>query len=188
MLCDQDALVAPLYRSPTAARCAGGAWPQPSDDAPAVWSRRGATGSTGVTGDVEVATKHPLRVLTWHHQGDYFATVAPSALTSAVLVHQQSKKGSQALFKRNKGKISAVAFHPLRPLLFVATQRHVHVYNLVKQQLVKKLIAGVAAINSIAVHPKGDNLIVGSSDRKARESPATLPAARCSPETPAADE
>lgn len=115
---------------------------------------------------MEIATKHPLRVLTWHHQGDYFATVAPSALTSAVLVHQRSKKSTQALFKRNKGKIASVAFHPSRPLLFVATQRHVHVYNLVKQQLVKKLLAGVTAINSIAVHPKGDNLIVGSSDRK----------------------
>lgn len=64
-------------------------------------------------------------------------------------------------------------FHPLRPYLFVAvrfcllyftltepnlryylqTQRHVRVYNLLKQELTKKLMTGAKWISSIAVHP-----------------------------------
>jgi WD40 repeat protein len=42
----------------------------------------------------------------------------------------------------------------------------VRVYNLSEQKLVKKLTPGVQWISSIAIHPAGDNLIVGSQDRR----------------------
>jgi ribosome biogenesis protein ERB1 len=83
-----------------------------------------------------------------------------------VLIHQRSKGATQALFKRNRGRVAAAAFHPSRPLLFVATQRHVYVYNLAKQALAKKLQAGSGPLTSLAIHPRGDNLLVGSADKK----------------------
>ncbi|KAF8411858.1 hypothetical protein HHK36_004417 [Tetracentron sinense] len=44
--------------------------------------------------------------------------------------------------------------------------KNVRVYDLVKQKLVKKLEAGVREISSIAIHPAGDNVIVGSTEGK----------------------
>jgi len=55
-----------------------------------------------------------------------------------------------------------VLFHPLKPFLFVATQNHVRVYNLAQQALAKKLIGGSGSITSMAIHPGGDHVIVGS--------------------------
>lgn len=39
-------------------------------------------------------------------------------------------------------------------------------YNLAEQKLMKKLTPGVQWISSLAVHPAGDHLIVGSQDRR----------------------
>jgi ribosome biogenesis protein ERB1 len=57
-------------------------------------------------------------------------------------------------------------FHPSKPFFFHATQRHVRVYNLVKQIMVKKLSSGVKWISSMDIHPNGDHLIIGSYDRR----------------------
>ena len=46
------------------------------------------------------------------------------------------------------------------------TQRYVHVYNLVKQELMQKLQTGMRWISSLDVHPQGDNVVVGSYDRR----------------------
>ena len=62
-----------------------------------------------------------------------------------------------------------VAFHPGKPFLFVATQNHVRIYNLAKQALAKKLLAG-SGLSCMAVHPSGDHVIIGS---EVRHSPAT---------------
>lgn len=39
-------------------------------------------------------------------------------------------------------------------------------YNLVKQELTKKLQSGVKWISSMDIHPQGDNLIIGSYDKR----------------------
>jgi ribosome biogenesis protein ERB1 len=57
-------------------------------------------------------------------------------------------------------------FHPLRPFLFVCTQKHIKVYNLIKQELVKKLLPGAKWISSIDIHPGGDNLIIGTFEKR----------------------
>jgi ribosome biogenesis protein ERB1 len=107
-----------------------------------------------------------ITYMTWHRKGDYFATVSPAAESGAVMMHQLVKRSSQAIFSKSKGIIQMVKFHPHQPVLFVATQRHVKVYNLVKQELVKTLQPGAKWISSIDVHPKGDNVIVGTFDKK----------------------
>ncbi|KAL6073145.1 Ribosome biogenesis protein 1 [Balamuthia mandrillaris] len=109
---------------------------------------------------------HAVNRLTWHRKGDYLATVAPMAAKDSILIHQLSKKRTQNPFKRTKGQVQDVAFHPTKPFFFVATQRYVRVYDLLKQQLAKKLMPGVKWIASIEVHPKGDNILVSSYDRR----------------------
>jgi ribosome biogenesis protein ERB1 len=131
-------------------------------DAHASWAR----GGPGGPGSVTLRLRMPARALAWHHQGDYLTSVAPAGGSAAVLVHQRSRCATQALFKRNRGRVAAAAFHPARPLLFVATQRHVYVYNLAKQALAKKLQAGGGPLTCLAVHPRGDNLLVGGADRR----------------------
>lgn len=78
----------------------------------------------------------------------------------AVLVHQLSKQTSQNPFRRNRGRVVRTAFHPSKPFFFVATQNHVRIYNLAKQALAKKLLAG-SGVACLAVHPSGDHVIIG---------------------------
>ncbi|KAJ3191153.1 Ribosome biogenesis protein 1 [Irineochytrium annulatum] len=46
------------------------------------------------------------------------------------------------------------------------TQRYVRVYNLTRQELVRRLLPGVKWISSMDVHPQGDNVIIGSYDKR----------------------
>lgn len=78
------------------------------------------------------------------------------------MVHQLSKHTTQNPFRKNRGRVVRVLFHPFKPFLFVATQNHVRVYNLAQQALAKKLIGGSGSITSMAIHPGGDHVIVGS--------------------------
>ena len=156
-------------------------------------------------------------------------------------MHQLSKGASQNPFRKNRGRVVRVLFHPSKPFFFVATQQNVsglggraragqmggarrgwagwvsrklrlqrvhycacrcccppfhnrpltapclpppcppcppcpapprpvhaqvRVYNLAKQALARKLVAGSGVITSMAVHPSGDHLIVGSEDKR----------------------
>ncbi|MGH0133861.1 UNVERIFIED_CONTAM: hypothetical protein FKN15_017419 [Acipenser sinensis] len=92
---------------------------------------------------VRLIIRHPKSVkqVTWHGKGDYLASVMPDNGNTQVLIHQLSKRRSQNPFRKNKGLVQCVAFHPSRPAFFVATQRYVRVYNLIKQELTKKLLA-----------------------------------------------
>lgn len=110
---------------------------------------------------------HPkaVRQVTWHSKGDYLSSVMPDNNSSLqVLIHQVSKRRTQNPFRKSKGLVQCVSFHPGRPYFFVATQRYVRVYNLIKQELSKKLMTNCKWISSMAVHPAGDNLICGSYD------------------------
>ncbi|CAG4933037.1 unnamed protein product [Parnassius apollo] len=117
---------------------------------------------------VRVVVTHfkPLLHLSWHARGDYLAATVEDGGARGVLVHQLSRRRSQLPFRRAPGRLQCAVFHPHRPLLFVATQRVVRVYDLVKQELVRKLLAGAQWISSLALHPAGDNLLVASYDRK----------------------
>ncbi|RUS26667.1 rRNA processing-related protein [Jimgerdemannia flammicorona] len=96
-----------------------------------------------------------VKQITWHRKGDYFATVAPDAQNLAVLIHQTTKHQTQSPFKKLKGLVQRALFHPIKPIFFVATQRYVRVYNLMKQELVKTLQTGVKWVSSLDIHPGG---------------------------------
>ncbi|KAK0135160.1 Ribosome biogenesis protein bop1 [Merluccius polli] len=116
---------------------------------------------------VRLKLTHPKAVqqVVWHPKGDYLSSVMPQPSSNLqVLIHQVSRRRSQNPFRRSKGLVQCVSFHPLRPYFFVATQRSVRVYNLIKQEMTKKLQANSKWISSMAVHPAGDNVICGSYD------------------------
>ncbi|KAF8826541.1 hypothetical protein HHX47_DHR5000306 [Lentinula edodes] len=104
--------------------------------------------------------------ITWHRRGDYLASVSIGGSQGAVWIHQVSRRHSQAPFKKVRGKVQLVLFHPMKPCFFVATQQYVRMYNLSEQKLLKTLQPGIKWISSMDVHPSGDHLIVGGYDRK----------------------
>ena len=59
-----------------------------------------------------------------------------------------------------------MAFHPTKPHFMIATHQTVFQYNLQKQSMVNKYQAGAKWISSISIHPKGDNFILGTYDKK----------------------
>ncbi len=96
----------------------------------------------------------------------------------AVLVHQLSKQATQNPFRKNRGRVVRTAFHPSKPFFFVATQNHVRIYNLAKQALAKKLLAG-SGVACLAVHPSGDHIIVGSEVPPPPSSTLTMSKVLC---------
>ncbi|GER41472.1 ribosome biogenesis protein BOP1 homolog [Striga asiatica] len=92
----------------------------------------------------------------WHRKGDYLSTLMPSDILRL----------TQRIPFKTKGIPVSTAFHPSRSIFFTASKKDVRVYDLLKQKLIKKLDAGVREISSIAIHPGGDNAIVGSKDGK----------------------
>ncbi|KAL8766546.1 MAG: hypothetical protein Q9209_006689 [Squamulea sp. 1 TL-2023] len=107
-----------------------------------------------------------IKVISWHRRGDYLTTVSPSGQTSSVAIHTLSKHLTQQPFRRLKGLPQSAQFHPLKPVFFVATQRTIRSYDLSKQELLKIIQPGARWISSFDVHPLGDNLIVGSYDKR----------------------
>lgn len=102
----------------------------------------------------------------WHRKGDYFSTLMPSGQSKAVLIHLLSKKQTQRIPFKLHGLPVSTAFHPSRSAFFISTKKNIRVYDLLNQKLIKKLETGVREVSSIAIHPGGDNLIVGSRDGK----------------------
>lgn len=82
------------------------------------------------------------------------------------MIHQLSRAQSQCPFLKLKTIVQRTSFHPSKPFFFVATQRHIRVYNLAKHELSQRLQPAVQRISSIDIHPQGDCLIVGSYDRR----------------------
>ncbi|KAF7301443.1 Ribosome biogenesis protein ERB1 [Mycena indigotica] len=104
--------------------------------------------------------------ISWHRRGDYMATVSGSGVHGGVWMHQITRRHSQAPFKKIRGVVQLVLFHPSKPHFFVATQQYIRLYNLAEQKLLKTLMPGIKWISSMDIHPSGDHLIVGGYDRK----------------------
>ncbi|KAL0926735.1 hypothetical protein M5K25_002980 [Dendrobium thyrsiflorum] len=115
-----------------------------------------------------IRLKHSKAVanVEWHRKGDYFTTVMPKGDTKAVLLHQLSKKQTHNPFKKLRGLAVSAVFHPTRSIFFISTKNHIRIYDLLKSKLINKLETGLQEVSSVAVHPGGDNLIVGSKEGK----------------------
>ncbi|GMY05090.1 ribosome biogenesis protein BOP1 homolog isoform X1 [Fagus crenata] len=97
----------------------------------------------------------------WHRKGDYFSIVMP-----ADILFPLSKKHTQRIPFKLRGLPVSSLFHPTKKIFFISTKKNVRVYDLQKQKLIKKLETGLREVSSIAVHPGGDNVIVGSREGK----------------------
>ena len=115
---------------------------------------------------VKITVRAPVKVISWHRRGDYFATVSPTGQSHSIAIHTLSKHMTQLPFRKLKGLPQTAQFHPNKPIFFVATQRAIRSYDLTQQKLLKIMQPGSRWISSIDVHPGGDNLIVGSYDRR----------------------
>ena len=132
---------------------------------PAKWSRPGSK-LENANVLLKVTVRSPIKMLSWHRRGDFLCSTSPTGQRSSVAIHTLSKHISQIPFRRLPGRAQAAHFHPLRPFLFVATQNLIRCYDLQRQELVKAIQPGARWISGFDVHPGGDNLIVGSYDRR----------------------
>ncbi|KAK7755308.1 Ribosome biogenesis protein erb1 [Diatrype stigma] len=134
-------------------------------DPPGKWARPGSRlEDEGVL--LKATVRSPIKTIHWHRRGDYFCTVSPTGQRSSVAIHTLSKHLTQIPFRKLPGLAQTAQFHPSRPLFFVATQRAIRCYDLQKQELIKALQPGARWISSFDIHPGGDNLVVGSYDRR----------------------
>ena len=116
---------------------------------------------------IKITFPHIIKSVVWHSKGDYFATMAHNIQSSTqVVINSFSKASSQRPFTQAKGIVQAMQFHPTKPNFFIATHQAVFQYNLQKQSIVSKYSSGAKWISSIAIHPKGDNFILGTYDKK----------------------
>lgn len=150
---------------------------QTKKTSPAQWTRpSSALADNGVY--VVISLGYSAKSISWHRRGDYFVTVCPGTSTPAsvaIAIHTLSKHLTQHPFRRRLkggGPPQTAHFHPSKPVLFVANQRSIRAYDLSRQTLVKILQPGARWISSFDIHPTssttsgGDNLIVGSYDRR----------------------
>ncbi|EON61349.1 ribosome biogenesis protein ERB1 [Coniosporium apollinis CBS 100218] len=134
-------------------------------EAAAKWTRPGPQlEEKGVL--VKITVRSTVKVINWHRRGEYFSTVSPQGQSSAIAIHTLSKHLTQLPFRRLKGLAQSAQFHPSKPIFFVATQRTIRSYDLARRELLKILQPGAKWISSFDIHPGGDNLIVGSYDRR----------------------
>ncbi|KAI9796477.1 MAG: Ribosome biogenesis protein erb1 [Piccolia ochrophora] len=137
----------------------------PKKDPAATWIRPAAN-LVASSVLLRITVRSPVKTIAFHRRGDYFTTVSPKGQSSAVAIHTISKHQTQLPFRRLKGLAQSSAFHPSKPILYVATQRSVRVYDLAAQSLLKTLQPGARWISSLDTHPAGDHLLVGSYDRR----------------------
>lgn len=113
---------------------------------------------------ISIEHKFDVEKLDWHSRGDYLSILMPSGAHKSVVIHQISKKRSQLPFSKSHGQIVCSLFHPTRPYFFVASKQFIRIYDLANQQQTKKLSTNCKLVSNMAIHPKGDNLIVSSFD------------------------
>ncbi|KAM0469692.1 hypothetical protein ACHAPX_010357 [Trichoderma viride] len=148
--------------SSSSATTADGAKKEP----PAKWSRPSSSSLVAKGVLLKATVRSTIKTINWHRRGDFLCTVSPTGQRSSVIIHTLSKHLSQVPFRKLPGLAQTAQFHPTRPYFFVATQRMIRCYDLQRQELLKVIQPGARWISSIDVHPGGDNLIVGSYDRR----------------------
>ena len=82
-----------------------------------------------------------------------------------MLIHHLPSQRTQSPFKRTKGHVQCVRFHPIKPYLFVATRTSVRLYDLASQELLKRIRPEAKWISSMSIHPLGENVLLGSYDK-----------------------
>ncbi|KAL9596710.1 MAG: hypothetical protein Q9219_005621 [cf. Caloplaca sp. 3 TL-2023] len=132
------------------------------------WTRPPSSSSLPNSIHLTLRLRSPAKSLSWHRLGNYLATVSPTGQSSSVAIHTLSKHLTQLPFRRLPpgGLPQTAHFHPSKPHFYIATQRSIRIYDLSQQKHLKTLSPGARWISSFDIHPLGDNVIVGSYDRR----------------------
>ena len=66
------------------------------------------------------------------------------------------------------GKLHSLNSQPVYWFCYIhtQTQTYIRVYDLARQEMVKKLLPGVKWISSMTLHPTGDHVLIGSYDKR----------------------
>ncbi|CAD8088418.1 unnamed protein product [Paramecium primaurelia] len=119
---------------------------------------------------LEVKMPYDPLYVQFHSKSDYIVSTQPHTHVKShcILVHSISKSSTSIPFQNMKAstEVQQTIFHPTKPELYIMTNKNIFIYSLTKQSLMKKLLAGNQQNSTIAIHPYGDNLIVGSNDQK----------------------
>ena len=83
-----------------------------------------------------------------------------------VYFHNLIRQHTLNLITKKGRDVQKVLFHPTKPAFIVATKVHVLIYNLKTQKVIKKLLPGTKWNSCLAIHPGGDNILLGSLDRR----------------------
>ncbi|EMS10833.1 ribosome biogenesis protein bop1, putative [Entamoeba histolytica HM-3:IMSS] len=115
-----------------------------------------------------LAIHHPhlVKKLSLHHKGSYLACVFGTSSNSYCVIHHLPTKRSQNPAKNLKGFIQSCVFHPLKPMIAIATLSKIVIIDLQKGVTQKRLNVPSKSITDIVFHPCGDHLIACSFDKK----------------------
>ena len=70
---------------------------------------------------IRLTHQKEIKNFAWHTKGDYMASVLDvKNSNTSVIMHQLSKQKSVRPFAKMTGSVQQVAFHPFKPILFVA--------------------------------------------------------------------
>mmetsp|Transcript_20999 Transcript_20999/g.33661 ORF Transcript_20999/g.33661 Transcript_20999/m.33661 type:complete len:238 (-) Transcript_20999:1972-2685(-) len=107
-----------------------------------------------------------LSGIRWHHNGDYFATFRSERERAALVIHRFTKFESQIPFSKSIGSIQDVAWHPRKPLLYVACKQSIRCFNLEKSKMNERYNVTTNWVTRLDLHSSALNMIVGGLDGK----------------------
>ena len=112
-------------------------------------------------------TQGIIKDIVWHNKGDYFGTISKNMQgKTQVFIHSLTKMTHQLPISHIKGNANCISFHPNKPLFIVATNSNIFMYNLQKQELIRKFISNLNTIHRISLHKNGNDLIAGDKSGK----------------------
>jgi ribosome biogenesis protein ERB1 len=112
-------------------------------------------------------TQGTIKDIVFHNKGDYFGTLSKNSQGKAqVFIHSLTKIKHQLPISHIKGNANCISFHPNKPFFIVATNSNIFIYNLQKQELIKKCFSNLNTINKISLHKNGADLIAGDKSGK----------------------
>ncbi len=112
-------------------------------------------------------TQGTIKDIVWHNKGDYFGTISKNMQgKTQVFIHSLTKMTHQLPISHIKGNANCISFIPNKPHFIVATNSNLFIYNLQKQELIKKFISNLNTIHRICLHKNGKDLIAGDKSGK----------------------
>ena len=112
-------------------------------------------------------TQGIIKDIVWHEKGDYFGTISKNSQgKTQVFIHSLTKMTHQLPISHIKGNANCISFYPNKPFFVVATNSNIFIYNLQKQELIRKFISNLKTINKIKIHNDGNDLIAGDKSGK----------------------